>query len=144
MGTLVIVAVACFILGAVVMQFLSTRFGVGVTVSRPTTTDGETVQLTTLVPKWATARQIGEQVEGLSLAAQARMIRQNEIVIEGQSKYAHEKWKKIKAKLDANGFKLSNEERRWWQAHQRDFNEDGVVIGVTDQRVSDAAESPRE
>lgn len=144
MDSTAIVAVASFILGAVVMQFLSSRFGIGVTVSRPTTTDGESVQLTALVPRWATAQRIGHQVETLSLAAQARMVKQNEIILESQSRIAHEKWKKIKAKIEADGVKLSTEERRWWHQHGKDFDEAGVKLATSDEAVVEAAESPRE
>jgi hypothetical protein len=117
--------------------------GTTITVSRPTTSDGEQVSLTTTARIGAPAMEIAEKIETLSLAAQVRMAKQNELLLKTQSDIAHQKWLAIHRKLEA-GAKLSTEERRWWHQHGDQYDEGGIKLDVKDAEVIDAAESPRE
>jgi hypothetical protein len=130
------------VLGWFCTWLLLRRSGVQVTLTRPTTADGEAVQLTTFLPKSAVASlRLGDVIEQLSKGVQARVVRQNELVAETGARIAWEKWKKIQAKLD-QGFKLSRDENRWWQSHGTRFDAQGPKLDTTDAQVRTAALAP--
>lgn len=97
-----------------------------ITVSRPTTQDGENVQLSATAGRRTSSRKLAAIVERLSLSIQYRQKAWNDYVARETLEIEHGKWQRIKAKLDQES-KLSNEERRWWQAHAGDFDERGII-----------------
>jgi hypothetical protein len=146
-------ALALFLLGTTVCLValylfvrvaLDSKQRILITVARPTSTDGETVQITSNVRSAATSAEIASFIEKSSLAIQGRMVKQNEIVLDTHVKEQHNIWLRIREKLDAaevEGRKglgiLSKEERNWWIKRQRDFTREGPVELV---RAPEAAE----
>ncbi len=128
---------------AILYRVFGPMQGTTITVTRPTTSDGEQVSLTTTARIGASAQEIAEKLETLSLAAQARMVHQNEIRLQAENAIAHGKWSKIHRKLEA-GANLSGAENSWWHEFGALFDEAGPKIDTKEQRVIDAAESPRE
>lgn len=113
--------------------------GITLSLARPTTSDGETVQLTTTMPVGATSMEIAGRLETLSIAVQARMIRQNEILLRGNLEVGHLRWKRLAKKLQDGG-KFDIPERRWWQTHHADFTEEGPTAKLTDEKARAAAQ----
>jgi hypothetical protein len=104
------------------------------------------VQLTTTARVGASAKEIAEILDTCSLAIQFRISGQNELVMRVNANVAHDKWLKIKTKLDdaeksgRHGVGvLSKEERRWWRDHSRHFDDQGP-IDVSEEKVAAAAE----
>jgi hypothetical protein len=119
------------------------------TVARPTTADGETVQITANLKASLPAGHIADQIEAMSLAIQHRVAKQNEIVAETDAQVAHGKWLRITEKLEraeADGRRgmgvLTKAERAWWLAHRLDFDKDGPI--VKPERVEQAARGESE
>lgn len=128
-GTVCLVALYLFVRVA-----LDSKQRILITVSRPTSNDGETVQITSNVRSAATSEEIGSYIEKASLAIQGRMIKQNEIVLDTHLKEQHNIWKRIREKLDVaekDGRRgmgiLSLEERKWWQKRHNDFDLNGPI-----------------
>lgn len=119
--------------------------GYTITVSRPTTTDGEQVQLTTTARVGASPKELASILDTCSLAIQRRMAHQNELMMRTNAETAHGIWlridKKIKA-LAAEGRMgigiLSKEERRWWISHATDYDEAGPIV-ADEKKVAEAA-----
>ena len=114
---------------------LDTRQRIVLSVSRPTTADGETVQLTANLRGKAGWKEISGTVEKMSLAVQARMAAQNQIISEANAEQGHQIWLRIKKKLDLaekqgrHGVGILNKgERAWWLEHKIDYDEDGPRV----------------
>jgi len=141
-ATGLVVIVVCAFLFVRVMLDMKQR--VLITVARPTTADGETVQVSANIRATAGALEIADHIEKASLAIQGRVARQNEIVAETDAKVAHQKWLRIRAKLDEAAKErrtglgvLTKAERAWWNAHAKDFDANGPL--VKPERVAEAA-----
>lgn len=138
MSLYILTAILSCALGAIVTKLLGLRAGTSITVTRPTTQDGEQVSISTLVPKWWSANKIGETIQAMSLATQLRMEHNNELILRAQADIGMQKWVRLKRKIDADAA-LSKEERKWWQAHSRDFTEDGPVADLSQAKLTEAS-----
>lgn len=136
---LVVTALAFLILRVL----LDMRQRIIITVARPTTTDGESCQITSNIRASADSPEIAAVLEKASLSIQHRVVHQNEIMLKAQTAAAHGKWLKIKRKIDDN-FKLSAAERRWWHEFGENFDASGPKVDAKEAVVRDAAESPNE
>jgi len=101
--------------------------GFTITLARPTTQEGETLQVSTTAPIGSSGEEIGEIVEVMAQGIDYRRNTWNEFVLRQDLESKHVIWKDIKAKMDM-GAKLSNEERNWWNKFHLSFNEDGPVV----------------
>jgi hypothetical protein len=138
---LAVLAVCTFLVIRIVLDL---RQRILITVSRPTTTDGEQVQVTTNIRASAGAPEVAAQIEKASLSIQHRMAHQNQIVAETDAQVAHGKWLRIRSKLDQAEKEhrkglgvLTKAERGFWMAHANDFDQDGPIIKP--DRVAEAA-----
>lgn len=129
---LAVIAVAGFLVIRIVLDM---RQRIVITVARPTTSDGESVQISANIRAAAGAPEIAAHIEKASLAIQGRMVKQNELVTETDAKIQHQIWLRIREKLDVaekEGRRgvgiLNKEERKWWLQHQRDYDEHGPII----------------
>lgn len=141
--------IACIAVYLSLRILLEMRKRIVVTVARPTTTDGETVQLTGNLHATADSKAVSDLIETFSLGIQRRLAFQNELVAKTNADIAHEKWKKIRQKLDdaeAEGRRgtgvLGRDERVWWQRHHDDFDANGPTAKVTETRIAEAAVGP--
>lgn len=129
---LVVITLCTFL---VVRIILDMRQRIVITVHRPTTSDGESVQITANLRASADAQEVASHIEKASLAIQGRMVKQNELIAQGDLQAGHQIWLRIRAKLDeaeAEGRKglgiLSKPERKWWAEHRKDFNKEGPLV----------------
>jgi hypothetical protein len=136
-------ALALFLLGTticLVALYLFVRVALDskqrilITVARPTSNDGETVQITSNVRSAASSVEIASYIEKSSLAIQGRMTKQNEILLDTHAKEQHNIWLRIREKLDLAEKEnrkglgvLSKEERNWWIRKKNDFTREGPV-----------------
>lgn len=132
LGTIIVVA---FLIIRVVLDM---RQRMIVTVARPTTVDGESCQVTGNLRASAPGMEVAAFIEKASQAIQCRVANRNEEVLATNAKVAHKVWLKVKDKLD-QGFKLSKEENKWWQAHGRDFDANGPLLDVKADKIQRAA-----
>ena len=134
--------VACIVVCAllIVRMLLDSRQRIIVTVARPTTTDGEQVQLTANLATSLGAKGVTDQIEKMSLAIQGRMMNQNEMVLQTQVKNAHATWIRVKQKIDAGG-KLSHAEANFWSKVGEMFDAKGIKEHTTESQVLAATES---
>ena len=129
---LAVIVVAAYL---VIRIILDMRQRIVITVARPTTSDGESVQITANIRASAGALEIADHIEKSSLAIQGRMVKQNEIVTKQSAEISHKIWLRIREKLDAAEKEhrtglgvLSKEERKFWMEHKDDYNHDGPII----------------
>ena len=129
---LVVITLCTFL---VVRIILDMRQRIVITVHRPTTSDGESVQITANLRASADAQEVASHIEKASLAIQGRIVKQNEHITKGDLEAGHQIWLRIRAKLDdaekegRTGMgTLSKPERKWWASHRMDYDKDGPKI----------------
>ena len=117
--------------------------GFTITLARPTTQEGETLQVSTTAPIGSTGKQIGQIVEVMAEAVDYRRDTWNDFVMRQEIESKHVIWKRIKSKLDS-GAKLSKEENNWWTRFGTDFDEHGPVLsrGTKEKAHGEKEEQP--
>ena len=129
---LVVIALCSYL---VIRITLDLRQRILITVARPTTNDGESVQITANLRASADTQEVASHIEKASLAIQGRMMSQNELIAQGDLKAGHQIWLRIRAKLDAAEKEgrtgmgiLSKPERKWWSEHRLDYGPEGPIL----------------
>ena len=133
MAVVLVVAVVFFASRRLRRWILGPPPGFTITLARPTTQEGETLQVSTTAPIGSTGKQIGQIVEVMAQGIDYRRDTWNDFVIKQELQSKHVIWKRIKEKLDSD-VKLSKEENNWFTKFQRDFDEHGPISRGTKEK----------